>query len=88
MFGRARMGRVKEARLLANTNKNRSPVIGGYMSNTTHKKEERRFQEERRDVMTMNKMFAGLIAFVAGVALSAGSAFSSRSTAMWAATWP
>jgi len=48
------------------------------MSNTRHKKEERRFQEERRDVMTMNKMFAGLIAFVAGVALSAGSAFATK----------
>ncbi len=59
--------------------KNKSPVPGEYMSNTTHKTEERRFQEEeRRDVMKMNKMFAGLIAFVAGVALSAGSAFATN----------
>ena len=61
---------------MENNNINKSPAIDGYMNNTLHKKEERRFQEERRDVMKMNKMFAGLIAFVAGVALSAGSAFA------------
>ena len=61
-----------------NNNKNKSPVPGGYMSNTIHKTEERSFQEERRDVMKMNKIFAGLIAFVAGVALSAGSAFATK----------
>ena len=45
-------------------------------NNTTDKTEESRFQEERRDVMKMDKLFAGLIAFAAGVALSAGSAFA------------
>ena len=35
--------------------------------------------------MTMNKFFAGLIAFVAGVALSAGSAFATNGYT-WAAT--
>ena len=59
-----------------NNNMNKSPVSGKRMNNTIDKKEERRFQEERRDVMKMDKMLAGLIAFVAGVALSAGSAFA------------
>ena len=63
---------------MENNNTNKSPVIGGYMNNTTHKTEERRFQEERRDVMKMDKLFAGLVAFVAGVALSAGSAFATK----------
>ena len=70
-----------------NNNKNKSPVPGGYMSNTIHKTEERSFQEERRDVMTMNKFFTGLIAFVAGVALSAGSAFATA-TDTWAVIRP
>ena len=59
-----------------NNNMNKSPVSGKRMNNTIDKKEERRFQEERRDVMKMDKMLAGLIAFVAGVALSAGSALA------------
>ena len=59
-----------------NNNIHKSPALDKDMSNTTHKTAERRFQEERRDVMKMDKLFAGLIAFVAGVALSAGSAFA------------
>ena len=78
MFGRARHGPYEGGAVLENNNTNKSPVIGEYMNNTKHKKEERRFQEERRDVMKMDKMFAGLIAFVAGVALSAGSAFATK----------
>ena len=61
---------------MVNNNKNKFPAFGKHMNNTTHKTEERSFQEERRDVMKMDKLFAGLIAFVAGVALSAGSAFA------------
>ncbi len=78
MFGPDRKGPYEGGEVLANTNENKSPVPGGYMSNTTHKTEERSFQEERRDVMKMNKMFTGLIALVAGVALSAGSAFATK----------
>ena len=62
-----------------NNNKNKSPVpLVEYMSNTTHKKEERRFQEERRDVMKMDRFFTGLVALVAGLALSAGSAYATK----------
>ncbi len=61
-----------------NNNKNRFLAFGKHMNNTTDKTEERSFQEERRDVMKMDKMFAGLIALVAGVALSAGSAFATN----------
>ena len=78
MFGPARKELYEGSEVLVNNNKNKSPVPGGYMSNTTHKTEERSFQEERRDVMKMNKMFTGLIALVAGVALSAGSAFATK----------
>ncbi len=60
-----------------NNNINRSPVVGEYMNNTTHKTEEKRsFQEERRDVMKMDRFFTGLVALVAGLALSAGSAYA------------
>ena len=63
---------------MESNNTNRSSAIGKHMSNTLHKIEERRFQEERRDVMKMNKMCAGLVALVAGMALSAGSAFATK----------
>ena len=66
-----------------NNNKNKFPALGGYMSNTVHKTGERSFKEERRDVMTMNKFFTGLIALVAGVALSAGSAFATKAIWDW-----
>ena len=61
-----------------NNNTNKSPVVGEQMNNTTHKTEERRFQEERRDVMKMDRFFTGLVALVAGLALSAGSAYATK----------
>jgi hypothetical protein len=78
MFGPVPKGPSEGGEVLVNNNKNKSPVPGGYMSNTIHKTGERSFKEERRDVMTMNKFFTGLIALVAGVALSAGSAFATK----------
>ena len=79
MFGPDPKGPHEGGAVLVNNNKNKSLVPGGYMSDTIHKTEGRRFQEEeRRDVMNMKKMFAGLIALVAGVALSAGSAFATK----------
>lgn len=65
-----------------NNNTNRSPVVGEQMNNTTHKTEERRFQEERRDVMKMDRFFTGLVALVAGLALSAGSAYATKGYTM------
>ena len=50
---------------------------GGYMNNT-EKREMRRFKEERSNVMKMNKLFAGLVALIAGLALSAGSASATK----------
>ena len=66
MFGPVPKGPSEGGEVLVNNNKNKFPALSGYMSNTVHKTEERSFQEERRDVMTMNKFFAGLIALVAG----------------------
>ena len=78
MFGPALKGPSEGGEVSVNNNENKSPAFGEHMNNTVQKTEERSFQEERRDVMKMNKMFAGLIAFVAGVALSAGSAFATN----------
>jgi hypothetical protein len=46
--------------------------------NNTEKREMRRFKEERSNVMKMNKLFAGLVALIAGLALSAGSASATK----------
>jgi hypothetical protein len=78
MFGPVPKGPSEGGEVLVNNNKNKFPALSGYMSNTVHKTGERSFKEERRDVMTMNKFFTGLIALVAGVALSAGSAFATK----------
>ena len=58
--------------------KNKTLILDKHMNNTINKIEERRFQEERRDVMKMNKFFTGLVAFMAGFALSAGSALATK----------
>ena len=50
---------------------------GGYMNNT-EKREMRRFKEERSNVMKMDKLFVGLVALIAGLALSAGSASATK----------
>ena len=78
MFGRAPQGPYEGGEVSVNNNTNRSPVVGEYMNSTTHKTEERRFQEERRDVMKMDRFFTGLVALVAGLALSAGSALATK----------
>ncbi len=82
MFGRAPQGPYEGGEVSVNNNINKSPVVGEQMSNTTHKTEERRFQEERRDVMKMDRFFTGLVALVAGLALSAGSAYATEGYVM------